>query len=95
MTILKDLLFPMPGEQFDGRTVIASTWLRDGWMPGDVHGDDEPEYLALVMLLNAGPPYYTVAQLQSDGGAWTIAASEDHPNINPATDDYAQEGGDY
>lgn len=98
MTILKDLLFPMPGEQFDGRTVIASTWLRDGFTTGEREylPPNAPEFLALVLLLNAGPPYYTVAQLQSDGGAWTIAASEDFPNINPAViDGYAQWGGDY
>lgn len=91
------LNFPMPGEQFDNRIVIASTWLRDGWTEGERQHlpPNAPEYLALVLLLNAGPPYYTVAQLASDGEPWTIAASEDFMNINFAVvDGYAQWGGD-
>jgi hypothetical protein len=76
---------PLPGETFDGRTVIASTWVRD---------DEEP-ILALLMLLNPKPPYYTVASLIWSGGGWVIEASEDQPNINPATEAYSNQGGDY
>lgn len=78
--------------------VIASTWLRDGWTENEAatFGVNEPEFLALVLLLKDAPPYYTVAQIKSDGGAWKVAASEDFSNINPAViDGYAQEGGDY
>lgn len=85
MTILKDLLLPMPGEQFDGRIVIASIWIRD----------DEQPPLALLMLLNSMPPYYTVAEITFVDDAWTITSSDDHPNINPATACYADNGGDY
>lgn len=88
---------PLPSDRIFRGVVIASTWLRDGWTANEVtHFDAEaPEFLALVLLLKSSPPHYTVAQLASDGGPWTIATSEDFPNINPAVDDYAQEGGDH
>ena len=90
------LSLPMPNDKWtnDHRTVIASTWLRDykdKWIP-----PQEPDFLCLVMILNPEPPYYTVMQLMAnqDSRAWDVAEYTNHMNINHATDDYADSGGD-
>lgn len=80
---------PMPGDSMgSSRTVIASTWTKDG-------GDEHPYFMSTVMCLNEAPPYYTVMCLRSSGDTWTVDHATDHPNINPATEDYADLGGDY
>lgn len=81
------LKLPLPGDQFDGRTVIASTWTDD---LSDTR-------LATLLLLNHAPPYYTVAEIVAKPGkAWQLGEHDEFPNINPAvTDGYAQWGGDY
>lgn len=93
---------PLPGERFFNRIVIASVWGRDGFSDSereDALWKGEPEFLATLLMLNSAAPYYTVAQIKSQDGLfdpWSITASEDFPNINPAViDGYAQWGGDY
>jgi hypothetical protein len=78
---------PMPGEGFLlNSVVIASTWLCD----------DSP-VTCLVMALNPSPPYYSVAELcwSYNTQAWGLVWRKEFPNINPATEEYAQSGGDY
>lgn len=91
---------PLPGDRFFDRIVIASVWGRDGLLESErLRFAGEPEFLATLLLLNPTAPYYTVAQIKSQDGLfdpWSITASDDFPNINPAvTDGYAQWGGDY
>lgn len=89
--------FPMPGNHFPGnRRVIASCYYRELTKDDQQYkqpDDDWPDTVYLVMLLNPQPPYYTVAHI--DPISWRILVSTDHPNINPATEDYFQSGGDY
>lgn len=89
------LELPMPNEPLNTkrglklglRTVVASTWLRDG----------DEGLGALVVALNPSPPYYTVLELEGDSDSehWAIAWQEDFHNINPTIECYAQWGGDY
>lgn len=89
--------FPMPGQHFPGRrTVIASCTYRDlleSDLPYKAETDTWPNLVYLVLLLNAQPPYYTVAHI--DPISWAILDSEDFLNINPATAGYADSGGDW
>lgn len=79
--------FPMPGDTLLGRTVIASTYYTDE--------------IALVLLLNDRPPFFTVAHYQVHdshdpaypAGSLTHLATE--YNIVPAVREYEQSGGDY
>ena len=79
--------FPMPGDTLLGRTVIASTYYTD--------------YVVLVLLLEAGPPFFTTGhyQLYDDPDGFHPAGSLTHLaheyNIVPAVQAYEQNGGDY
>lgn len=85
---------PMPNTRFAGRIVIASTWVRD-----------EPPVTALLILLNAAAPYYSVVEivitkaLAATGKSsvvWAIntGTPTSHRNINEATAEYSNRGGD-
>ena len=78
---------PLPGDEYDGRTVVASCWIRD-----------DEIILALVMLLNAEAPYYSVAQIEwrpvPGLPYWHNNGETFHRNINEATAEYANSGGD-
>lgn len=93
--------FPFPGDPFpDGVTVIASC----------PYIDDERGELALVLLLETKPPYFTVAHyavtdfdpkandVQPDGIAYQegeIDVLGHFHNIVPAVQEYENSGGDY
>lgn len=101
-------VFPMPGDVFEvidtlrlqWRTVIASCYYRE--LTESDHrqaGDDWPDTVYLVMLLNPEAPFYTVAHVSPAANAhglagWNILGSQDFRNINEATENYADSGGD-
>lgn len=73
---------PLPGQRIFGRIVVASTWVTD------VGG--------LLLLVNDRAPYYGVADIGIVAPtSWAITHETAHVNINPATEEYAQRGGDY
>jgi predicted metal-dependent enzyme (double-stranded beta helix superfamily) len=69
MTTSYDL--PMPGEKFDEKTVIASTWTAD----------DDDNIQATLVLLADTPPFYTVTCVEWQGGSWTVVDSYVHWNL--------------
>lgn len=75
---------PLPGEKFDEKlTVVASVWVNDD------------EGTALLLVLTDSPPYYNVVDIEAKDGKWEATFATQHPNINPAVEEYAQRGGDY
>jgi hypothetical protein len=72
---------PLPGDEYDGRTVIASTYCG----PDDSTG--------LLILLNAEPPFYAVADVELHSRE--NMSEESFRNINQAVRDYANRGGDF
>lgn len=79
------MTLPYPNDPFDGGIVVASVWMRD----------EEPPITALLMLLRPQPPYYEIADIEWVDGAWSVYNRIQQPNINPATETFAQQGGDY
>lgn len=85
--------FPMPNDQLAGRTVVASVEYRD-----------EPTMIALVLLLEPKPPFFTVAlYFQEECPAeyespkrfeGEIDVLGEHMNIVDAVGDYEDSGGD-
>lgn len=90
------LPFPMPNDQIDGRTVVASAVYDD-----DEHG----ELIALVLLLEQEAPFFTVAHyaltdIPPDFASVEMARGEidvlgRFSNIVPAIAEYTESGGDY
>ena len=94
------LPFPMPGDRIEKRTVVASA----------EYFDDERGSVALVLLLNQQPPYFTVAHyaltdVKGGEGIYPEVVTEytrgevdvigSFENIVPAVREYEQSGGDY
>lgn len=85
---------PAPNDRLLGRTVVATCAYIE---------DDQREPEMLVLLLNAQPPYFTVAHAQWALDPPVIVASENHSNIVPAVNGdtfpdkpgYVDMGGDY
>lgn len=80
---MNPVILPLPNDEFDDGIVVASVWQND-----DIG-------TALIMLLRKEPPYYAVCDIEWRDGAWLIVNEEPHVNINPATEAYADHGGDY
>jgi hypothetical protein len=80
-------LLPLPGDRVDDGIVIASTWMDDDPVNGHP--------TALLMVLQPEPPYYGIFEITGIGGTWEFRLLEEHPNINPATEAYSENGGDY
>lgn len=76
---------PLPNDAFDGGIIIASVWQRD----------EEPPLTATLMILRPQKPHYEIADVEWIHGAWIILQAKREMNINPATETYAQHGGDY
>jgi hypothetical protein len=83
MTVLEQLRpernFPMPNDKLGGGTVIASVYYTDD--------------IALVLILNPEPFFYTVTLYNLHDGSFDWIAK--HENIVPAVLNYADSGGDY
>lgn len=73
---------PMPGDGYDGRTVVASCFVADE--VSDPYGDSH----AAVLLLNAEPPFYAVASIEWSGGSWANTDEETFANIVLAGEHY-------
>lgn len=78
-------VMPLPGDTTPHGTVIASVWQRD----------DEDPIFALLMVLQPEPPYYGIYQITWKNQQWEYLLLEEHVNINPATEAYADNGGDW
>lgn len=88
----RNMLFPMPNDRLGDSTVVASVMYRD---------DD----IALVLLLNPAPPFFTVAHYYmydtpAEGSAPARKAGDLFVygralNIVPAVRMYEESGGDY
>ena len=80
---------PLPNDEFRGRTVIASVWLRDDNLV--------PPLTCLVLLLESRTPFFTVAELRWDDDTteWMPVWTTSHMNIVPAVREYENSGGDY
>ena len=78
---------PLPGEQVEGKTVIASVWVDD----------EGPTPVAMILFLTGEKgKYYGVCDITHDGREWKYyRACRFHVNIVPAVEDYQQSGGDY
>lgn len=75
---------PMPGDHFDGKTVIASVW-------GNDEPDDEAVNGCTVLTLDAGAPFYILLQCYSNpSGGWEIDMRQSFDNIVPAADAYRE-----
>jgi hypothetical protein len=75
----KSMDFPMPNDSLAGATVVASVEYTDD--------------VALVLLLNPEPFYFTVTLYRLDGGGFDVIGT--YENIVPAVREYEQNGGDY
>ena len=73
---------PLPNDRIDSTIVIASVVINDSETPARF----------MVLLLNPGPPFYTVADIDAEG---TVSCRTDHMNIVPAVEQYINKGGDY
>jgi hypothetical protein len=73
--------FPMPNLAYQGRIVVASCWYTD-----------EPQEIALVLMLEPESPFFTVAHIALDDGE--ILGMERHMNIVHAVKAYEDWGGD-
>lgn len=80
---------PLPGDVLSGKRVIASVIYREP--------DNEAEPIEYTLiLLNEGPPFYTVGIYKSEGfGGFTPVIESNFPNIVPAVREYEQMGGDF
>lgn len=78
---------PLPGEHAQYGIVIASVWFNDSPEDGDMS--------ATFMLLHGETPYYGIYEGVWRNDRWNYTLLEEHENINPATDAYANNGGDY
>lgn len=83
---------PLPGDHVDGGIVIASVHYRE-LVPGEkLPGDDWPDLVYLVMLLEPEPMYYRIAYITPD---WEVLLDTRQPNIVPATATYVEWGGEF
>lgn len=89
--------FPYPGSRVCDRIVMASCYYRE-LTPGDnlyrTTGDDWPDVVYLVLLLNDESPYFTVACVAYVEGSWVLLTSETQYNIIHAVETYSDWGGD-
>jgi hypothetical protein len=76
---------PLPGEKHEEDTVIASVYVRD----------EEPPVTALLLLLTKQEPYYRLVDVEWEDGQWYTVTENLYPNIVPAAEAYADNGGDY
>lgn len=76
---------PLPGEQYDGRIVVASVYV------GDLSHEDYDDWLLLT--LDPAEPFYRVTVY--DGRTGSIKWSTAYDNIVPAVREYESQGGDY
>lgn len=80
------LELPRPNETGpSASTIIASVWMRD----------DVPEPFALLLVMIDQPPYYRLYEITWRNGDWEPLLLEEHYNIVPAVEAYANNGGDY
>lgn len=72
---------PVPNDEFDGSTVVASCW-----------GNDDPEdgvtWYALLLLNETPGNFYRVVEVESE--TRRIHRDESHPNIIPAAEAYSE-----
>ena len=75
---------PMPNDHLDGGTVIASVVYRDN--------DPALPVEWIVLLLRRSAPFYEVIEVNSYGEVTSLGEAR---NIVPATELYADNGGDF
>lgn len=86
---------PMPNDDFDGNTVIASCWLVDAYgHDAEAHGEDG-FYRADVLLLRRntdGFGYYVLAHISCELGHnyWSYESAHLFENIVPAVEAYVE-----
>lgn len=78
---------PLPGEPYDGGTVIASVWGCDD--------PDDGQVWALLLLLLPEPDYYRVVEIEPFEDGWKVTVRRRFPNIVPAVAQYVADGGGY
>lgn len=95
---MTDIEIPLPGDQVDGRTVVASCWTINGQGHDASVAGLDGYYLATVILLNNRDPYYQVTEIgrKDDSDGWhAIRLGDFHPNIIPASENYSNLIGGY
>lgn len=73
---------PMPNDEFDGATVIASCWQKDDW-----DEDGEPWYTLLLLNPDNENGFYRVVEVVADSRR--IYQDDPYPNIIPAAAAYS------
>jgi hypothetical protein len=79
-------VLPMPNDEFDGGTVIASCWQNDDLSYG-------PAWYTLLLLTNQPGEFYRVVNV--DAATSKITADTIFPNIIPAAEAYSEAIGGY
>lgn len=83
MPAIDAVRIPLPNDEFDDGTVVASVW------------QDDDAGTALILLLRQEVPFFSVCDIEWRDGSWLIVNEDQHMNIVPAVDAYKDAGGDY
>ncbi len=73
---------PLPGDTFDGGTVIASCWQNDT-------DPDIPIWAELLLLTPEPGRHYRLVEIEHNVSDWTVTGRTAFENIIPATEAYS------